>query len=111
ICAAALTICGATLASAADIVNVHFSTPVMVGETTLPAGDVSIQILRGSNSAILTARSESGAAVAVVVNRLNGLDDKEAHTSVILGRHGNALKLERIWLDDHTGFAVLPNAE
>src|ERR1041385_7890136 len=89
--AAALTICGSAFASATDTINVHFDNPVVVGTTTLPAGNVSIQILHGSNRAILTARSESGVVAAVVVSPISDLGEKESHANIVLGRRGETL--------------------
>lgn len=100
-----LALCGSAVAGPADTINVHFDSPIQVGEKTLPAGDVRFNLLRGSNSIILTARGEDGTAAAVVVNRVYD-NDEGARNSVVLGRHGKGLKLERIWLDDHTGYAV-----
>jgi hypothetical protein len=100
-----LTLCGSALAGPADTINVHFNSPVQVGEKTLPAGDVTFNVLRGNNSIILTARAEDGTAAAIVVNRVYD-HEGASRTSVVLGRSAAGLKLERIWLDDRTGFAV-----
>jgi hypothetical protein len=105
----ALAVCGA--ASAADSVNVHFSAPVLIGEKLLPAGDARINVLRGSNSVILTVRSEAGSSAAVVVNRITEQADEQGRATVVLGRQGKDLRLERVWLDDGNGFAVLPDAQ
>src|SRR5690349_16982865 len=99
----ALALCGAALAGPADTINAHFSTPVLIGDKTLPAGDITFNVLRGSNSVIVTARSQNGTAAAVVVNRIYDLDEN-GRASIVLGKHGNDLKLERIWLDGRTGF-------
>jgi hypothetical protein len=106
----ALTLCGAALAESVDTINAHFTTPILIGDKTLPAGDITFNVLRGSNSVVVAARSQDGTAATVLVNRV--YDGEEGgHTTVVLGRHGNALKLERIWLDDRTGFAVLQPAQ
>jgi hypothetical protein len=108
--ATALTI-GSAFAYTPDTINTHFNTPVVVGETTLPAGDVTITISRGTNNVILTLRSASGVTASALANRISEFTDRDTNTTVVLGRHGNDLKVERIWLADHTGFALLPNAE
>jgi hypothetical protein len=102
----ALALCGSALAGSADTINVHFSSPVQIGAKTLPAGDVTFNVLRSNTSIILTARAEDGTAAAVLVNRVYDTGET-TRTSVVLGRHGKDLKLERIWLDDYTGYAVL----
>ena len=107
ICATALTICASAIAAPIDVIRVHFDTPVVVGETTLPAGNVNIQVLHGTNNSILTARSESGVAAALVVNHVNNFSGKETRTNVVLAHHDGQYKLEGVWFDDHTGFAVL----
>ena len=106
ICAAGLSICGFLNAqNAIDTMSVHFAAPVVVGEKTLPAGDCMIHVIRGSGDGIvLSVRSESGETAAVLVNRMN--DGKEEGAGVVLGRRGNDLLLERVWLPDHTGFTV-----
>ena len=111
LCAAALTICGSALALSPDTITVHFATPVIAGETTLPAGNVIITVARGTNNVMLTFRPESGPTSTVLANRIREFSENDANTTVVLGRHGNDLKVERIWLSDHSGFAVLPNAE
>jgi hypothetical protein len=119
ICAAALAICGTLGAQSAtfvDHVTVRFSTPVVVGTTTVPAGECSIQVVRGSSDNLfLSFRSESGARVSVLVSRLNELDNDTQFTGdqprIILSRHGDQYRFERILMPDHSGFEVLPNVE
>jgi 2-methylaconitate cis-trans-isomerase PrpF len=111
ICAAAIAVCGTVYAqSSVDRISVHFSTPVMVGETTLPAGDFSIQVIRGaSDSVMLELRSAAGTrdGILVPVSRLSDSDvDTNGHVSVILSHRNNAYQLEQIVLADHTGFQV-----
>jgi len=108
--AAALTI-GSAFAFSPDTLTVHLATPVLAGETMLPAGVVTITAMRGTNHVILTLRSESGASATVIANRITEFSDRDGNATVVLGRHGNDLKIERIWLGDHTGFAIRPNAE
>jgi len=112
ICAAAIAVCGTGRAqSLVDRITVHFSTPVVVGETTLPAGDCSIQVLRGSSdNVVLEVRSESRAAesVLVLVNRLSNSDVvTNGHATVVLSHRNNGYQLDQIVLSDHTGFQVL----
>ncbi len=107
--AAALTICSSALAFSPDTITVHFATPVLAGETMLPAGDVTIRVMRGNNHVILTLRSDAGVTTTLVAARVTEFGDRQAESAtVVLGRHGNDLKIERIWLPDHTGFAVIP---
>jgi hypothetical protein len=110
ICAAALTICGSALAFSPDTITAHFATPVLVGETAFPAGNVIITVARGNN-VVLTFRSQSGVTTSVLANRINQFAETDSNTTVVLGRQGNGLKVERIWLDDHSGFALVPNAD
>ena len=102
---AALALCATAFASG-ETVRVHFSTPVMIGEKVLPAGDVTFHVNHGTSSLLLTVHAENGESAAVVVNRLH---ESEApnNTSVILGRSGNALKFERLWLSNGAGFGVV----
>ena len=71
-CCAALALCSAIYAqSPNDHITVHFDTPVIVGETKLPAGDCDIQVMRGSSySIILVIRSQAGPYTAAVASRL-----------------------------------------
>ena len=112
-CCAALALCSAIYAqSPADRITVHFNTPVIVGETKLPAGDCDIQIMHGSSdSIILVLRSQGGPSTLAVVSRLSeGNTDADGGTSVVLSRRGNDLQLYRILLNDNTGYQ-LNNAE
>src|ERR1035437_720433 len=93
-CCAALALCSATYAqSPADHITVHFNTPVIVGETTLPAGECDIQVIHGSSgNIIIVLRSQGGPSTAAVASRLSeGNTDAEGSTSVVFNRRGNDL--------------------
>ena len=112
-CCAALALCSAIYAqSTADRVTVHFNTPVIVGETKLPAGNCDIQIMRGSSDSTLSSSARKAAATALaVVSRMSDANTDAAwSTSVVLNRRGDDLHLYRVLLDDHTGYQLL-NAE
>ena len=110
ICAAAFALCSAVVAqNVNDRVMVHFSTPVMVGETKLPAGACDIQVLRGSsNNTVIVFRSESGVSVAAVANRVSPIDADAATASVGLSRHGNDLHIYRVNLSDQVAYELNP---
>lgn len=112
-CCAALALCSAIYAqSPTDHITVHFNTPVIAGETKLPAGDCDIQVMRGSSdSIILVLRSQAGPYTAAVATRVSeGNTDAEESTSVVLNRRGNDFHVYRILFSDHTGYQ-LNNAE
>jgi hypothetical protein len=112
-CCAALALCSAVYAqSPAGYITVHFNTPVIVGETKLPAGDCNIQVMHGSSdSIILVLRSQAGPETLAVASRLSeGSTDAEGSTSVVLNRRGNDLHIYRILFGDGTGYQ-LNNAE
>lgn len=118
ICAAAIAICGTLSAQPAtrvDLVKVHFSTPIQVGDATIAAGDCSIQVLRGSSDYLVLAfHPESGQAVSILANRVSeqsGDRDTEKLPHVVLSRHGNNYRFERFLMPDHSGFEVLGSAE
>ena len=93
-----------------DTLKVHFSAPVAIGETVLPAGDWKIQIVRGStSSSTMVLRSESGASAQTLVNRLNSSTADDHQTHVVLRHSGNNYQLEQIWFEDGSGFQVLGN--
>jgi len=108
ICAVGLSICGFLSAqNPVDMLTVRFASPVVVGEKTMPAGQCTIHIIRGSGDGVLlSVRADSGETTAVLVNRLN--DGQDDNASVVLTRHGKDLKLDKVWLPDHTGFEVIP---
>lgn len=106
LCATVLCICWAAFASPSDTINVNFTSPVAVGETTLPAGNVTITVQRGAPHVMLTFRSESGVSAAVIASRVNDYNEERPDTEVVLSRTANGLKVERVWLGDHTGFAL-----
>src|SRR6266700_998234 len=89
-----LAICGSALAQSGfmDQVNVHFSNPVVVNGTTIPAGDCNIQVLRGSSdNLVLAVRSQSGVAAQVLVNRMDEMElgNTVKDAQVILAHTGN----------------------
>ncbi|MEO8371002.1 MAG: hypothetical protein ABI806_17600 [Candidatus Solibacter sp.] len=107
--AAAIILCSAAVAQTLnERVTVHFSTPVIVGETKLPAGICDIQVVRGSsNNTILVFRAENGVTTAAVANRVAPADT-EATSSVGLSRHGNDLHLFRVTLSDQVAYELNP---
>jgi len=112
ICAAAIAVCGTGRAqSFVDRIKVHFSTPVTVDDTVVPAGDCTIKVIRGSSDkVVLEVRSDSGAGTAVLV-QVSRLSDSNAvtneHVNLILSHRDNGYRLEQIVFPDHTGFQVL----
>jgi hypothetical protein len=108
-CCAALALCSAAFAqSNPDHMIVHFNTPVMVGETKLPAGDCDIQLMHGSSDApILVIRSKGGPSIAAVVSRMNeGDTDAGAKPSLILNHRGNDLQLTQVLFGDSIGYRL-----
>jgi hypothetical protein len=105
-CAVVLCVCWAAFASPAELVTVHFPNPVVVGETTLPAGNVSIEIHRGSPNVMLTFRSESGVTSTLMASRITDVTLDHPDTQVILTHEGNTFKVDRIWFGDHNGLAL-----
>ena len=106
LCCAALALGSAVYAQfPVDHITVHFNTPVIVGETKLPAGDCDIRVAHGSSdNIILILRMQGGPAIETVASRFWGEDDD--NTNVILQRQGNDLHLYRIQLPDHTGYQL-----
>jgi hypothetical protein len=116
--AAVIAICGALSAQPAtsvDRVNVHFSTPVEVGSVTIPAGDCSIEVLRGEiDDRVLEFRPQSGPAVFILTDRVNepvGEGYTAGSTQVVLVRHGGDYRFERLLMPNHTGFEVVRPVE
>jgi hypothetical protein len=108
-CCAALALASAMYAqSPIDHLTVRFSTPVMVGETKLPAGDCDIQVMRGNtDSIILVLRSQAGPyTTALASHMFEGSGEAERGTSVVLTHSGNDFHLNRILLSDHTGYQL-----
>jgi hypothetical protein len=111
ICAAAMAVCGlASAQSLPDNISVHFDVPVMVGETTFPAGDCNIQVLRGSDNVILkfSSTSTSAGATLVQVNRLIDTDSPaNGSATITLTRRSNTYQFDKLIFPDHTGFQVI----
>ena len=109
LCAAAFAVCAQTN----DTFNVRFATPVVVGETLMPAGDVSFQVQRGSSSTVtLLVRSSEGAVTNIVVTRfVDETSSSVYNPHVVLRRNGNTFYFDRLLLADRSGFQVLPSDE
>jgi hypothetical protein len=113
ICAAALAVCGAAGAlTFNDRMKVHFDQPVIAGETVLPAGDCTIQMLdpADNTSSVLLIRSESGVQTMVLTNRLS-LNDSAKGAKITIIREGDAYRLNRVWLSETEGFELLDTAK
>jgi hypothetical protein len=109
-CAAALAIAGTARAqSSIDRITAQLTVPVSAAGATLPAGECTIQVLRGSSDAVtLVMRSQSGQVVSLLANRFNDREsDTNGRANLVLNRHGNEYQLDKIILPDHTGFQVV----
>lgn len=109
-CAALLTTCGLMSAqNEPDVMRVHFPTAVVAGETTIPAGDATIQVMESNNgSRIMVIRSSNGPHASVLVSLLNDLTPEANHgANVKLDHRGNDLVLDTVWMSDTRGFAVI----
>jgi hypothetical protein len=110
------TLCGAVLMfgsllnaqTSGDRITVHFATPVMAGETRLPAGDCEIQVMHGaSDNTVLLVRSKDGPSTSVLANHLSDfVTDTPGHASVVLGHHGDTYRLNRVLFADGTGYQL-----
>jgi hypothetical protein len=94
----ALALAGAAFAAPIDTLNARFATPVMVGDKVLPAGDVTFNVIHGTSSMLLVARTADNDAAMIVVNRAYG-PEQAGKSEVVLNKSGNTLKVEKIWLD------------
>lgn len=103
--AAALVLCAQT----PNMVTVHLTTPIVVGETTIPAGDCSIQIRHDAGDTLtLLVRSAEGPAATILVNRITDDSMDSIHNPhIVLRRTGNVLHFQKLLLADGTGFEAL----
>ena len=105
--AAALAICGLSTAqsSMTSRYTVRFATAITVAGTTIPAGECTIQVNRGSSAGVVLAiRAESGETVSARANRVN---ETATDTEGSPLRHDGAYQLDRILLPDHTAYQLL----
>jgi hypothetical protein len=108
-CLAALALSSAAFAQLnPDRMTVHLSTPFMVGETKLPAGDCDIQLMHGSSeSPILVIRSKGGPSVLAVATRMaEGDTDAAAQPSLILNHRGKDLQLSQVLFGDSIAYQL-----
>src|SRR6476660_5179084 len=108
ISAAALLFGSILHAQTSDRITVRFATPVLVGETQIPAGQCDIQVMRSNaDSILLVVRPESGAAVSVLANHYDNSSAKvKGDANVILDKKGDNLHLSQILFPDNTGYQV-----
>src|SRR3954463_13738034 len=97
----ALALCGAALAAPVDTITAHFETPVMVGEKVLPAGAVTFNVIHGTSSMLLVARTANNEAAVIMVNRVYEPEDTRK-SEVVLNKTGNTLRVEKICVDGIT---------
>lgn len=93
-----------------DRITVRFATPVMIGETKIPAGECDIQVMHSaSDSIVLVVRPEGGSAVSVLASHLSdSTTEVNGDASIVLDRRGDTYRLNRILFSDHTGYQVQP---
>jgi hypothetical protein len=105
---AAALLFGGLLHAQSDLITVHFSTPVTVGETQLPAGDCDIRVMHSpSDGIVLMVHTKDGATVSVLANHVSDDSTKvTGEANVILERKGEGYRIDRILFPDHTGYEV-----
>ena len=103
--AATLALCAQTPST----ITVHFATPVVVGETSMPAGDCTLQVRHDAGDSLtLTVRSAAGPAATVLVNRIvDETTDSIYNPHIVLRRTGSAYHFQKLLLADGTGFEIL----
>jgi hypothetical protein len=94
----ALALCGAAFAAPVDILTARFTSPVTVGDKVLPAGEVTFNVIHGTSSMLLVARTANNEAAVVMVNRLYEPEDSRK-SEVILNKSGNTLKVDKVTVD------------
>ena len=88
--------------------TVHFNSPVLVGETMIPAGNCDIQVMHGSSdSLILVVRPENGHGVTALASHMAESDvDTTGAATVVLSRHGKDMQLSRVIFGNDTGYQL-----
>ena len=90
-------------------VTVHFTTPVVVSETVVPAGECTLQVRSSSGDTLmLVVRAAAGPTATVLVNRIvDETTDSIYNPHVVLRRIGNGYHFRKLPLADGTGFEAL----
>jgi len=101
----ALALCGAAIAAPVDTLTARFSAPVMVGDKALPAGEVTFNVIHGSSSMLLVARTANNEAAAVMVTRQYE-PDVAGKSEVILNKAGSTLKVDKVTIEGITYLVV-----
>ncbi len=94
----AIALCGAAFAAPIDTFTARFTSPVSVGDKVLPAGEVTFNVIHGTSSMLLVARTANNEAAMIVVNRLYE-SEEGGKSEVILSKSGNTLKVEKVTVD------------
>ncbi|HTS30734.1 MAG TPA: hypothetical protein VMH81_32900 [Bryobacteraceae bacterium] len=110
-CATAILICGMGLAqSNVERLSVHFATPVVVGDSRIPAGDCTIQVIRGSSDSVLLelrGASDRGSGILVPVSRMNdSAIEGNGHARIVLSLRNDQYQLDQLILGDGSGFQI-----
>lgn len=103
---AATIVLGGTLSAQSMVgqINFHLTSPAAVGDATMPAGNVNIQILRSSTDTVaLVFRAESGETATALVNRIYDAEASGAGVRLVLRNN----RVDRVLLGDKTGFQLL----
>jgi len=84
-----------------DKVVVNFSTPVVVGDTRLAAGEYTVrQLPSASHPRILEFSSDNGTRLEVTVSTIAALDNLNVHrTTAVLNQRGGESYLDKIWIE------------
>ena len=94
----ALALCGAALAAPVETITARFATPVSVGDKVLPAGEVTFNVIHGTSSMMLVARTAYNEAAVIMVSRQYGTEEI-GKSEVVLNKTGNTLKLDKVYVD------------
>ena len=94
-------------------IKLHLDQAVMVGETSIPAGDCTIQVLNGNSDTLaLLVRSAAGMQTTVMINHINPIDARTHNAAnVTLKSHDGRFWLDTVWISGDQGFQVLEPVE
>jgi hypothetical protein len=82
-------------------VNVPFA--FTVGNTTLPAGEYTIQRVLNTSESVELIRSKDGSASMIVSTKIADQDSKDREPRMIFHRYGDQYFLSQIWFSGDSG--------
>ena len=96
LCVSALSV---SLLSAAPTAHVRLNQPTLVGESTLPVGEYTIQLMSGNGDVPVILVQGKDKSAMILVNHFESRKESQNNSEIILSKTNDIYKLTKVVID------------